>query len=804
MTELTISEALRLGIEAHKAGRIKEADRYYTAILGSSPEHPDANHNLGVLAVGIGQVERSLPYFKKALEQNKSILQFWVSLADAYLKLKKYNDARDVLNGARASGLSGKVLDELTRKLSDVNVDLQRHPLPEDLDGIINLYNTGEFEKALEKATDLIKSSEQPLILHNVCGAANAALKRYDAAIENYKSAIDLNPNYADAFNNMGIAQQENNDLDGAISSYNKAIEIKPNFAEAFNNLGNLYRIIGNYEEAHRCGQKAIHLKPDYPEAYNNLGNTFFHQKHYAKSIDFYQKAVQLNDQYVDALYNLAVSQIEIGDIKNAFLNLTKVTSLNQSHAQAFFQLGYIYEKQSKWSFAYKNLLKGLELQSDNIPALVNIGNISRTISEPAEAIKFYNKALKLGGERADIYANIAAAYLDLSLIKDAKVYCEKAVRIDPKNYIALFNLGVIYNHLGNKQYAEKYYKKSLIIQPDMCTAHFALSKLIKYSYEEPHLSEMEKLVRSKTLDTSQMALLRFGLAKAYSDTGDLSKSYDFFTSANKLRREVVVYDSNKVSMLADKLIGTASTLKKLKPLKVITSNDPVPIFIVGMPRSGTTLIEQIISAHSKVTGAGELPFAIKYGLDIAAGYWKANVDSLKSFRENYIRELKDRSFGAPFVTDKMPFNYRLVPLICRAFPEAKILHVQREPAAVCWSIFTQNFEAKELSFSFSLEEIKQYYRIYNRTMDHWISEFKEHIYQCNYEGLVEDQEYETRKMIQFLNLSWEPACLSPEENIRDVKTASQHQVRAKVYKGSSKEWEKYQPFLEGQLDQIL
>ena len=159
---------------------------------------------------------------------------------------------------------------------------------------------------------------------------------------------------------------------------------------------------------------------------------------------------------------------------------------------------------------------------------LVNIGNISRTISEPAEAIKFYNKALKLGGERADIYANIAAAYLDLSLIKDAKVYCEKAVGVDPKNYIALFNLGVIYNHLGNKQYAEKYYKKSLIIQPDMCLAHFALSKLIKYSYEEPHLSQMEKLVQSKSLDISQMALLRFGLAKAYSDTGDLSKSYDF------------------------------------------------------------------------------------------------------------------------------------------------------------------------------------------------------------------------------------------------------------------------------------
>jgi len=229
-----------------------------------------------------------------------------------------------------------------------------------------------------------------------------------------------------------------------------------------------------------------------------------------------------------------------------------------------------------------------------------------------------------------------------------------------------------------------------------------------------------------------------------------------------------------------------------------------IPIFIVGMPRSGTTLVEQIISSHSQVTGAGELNFAAQFGTVIATDFTKANNESLLDFRHNYLNKLQNISNGNLIVTDKMPQNFRYIGLLAATLPEAKIIHVKRNPAAVCWSNYKQYFVSKSIGYCYAIDDVISYHKLYENLMDFWISTLNNRIYKLDYEQLTVNQESETRQLINYLELDWDEKCLSPQNNTRSVATASNLQIRKKVYRGSSEQWKKYQPFLNGALDGLL
>jgi hypothetical protein len=229
-----------------------------------------------------------------------------------------------------------------------------------------------------------------------------------------------------------------------------------------------------------------------------------------------------------------------------------------------------------------------------------------------------------------------------------------------------------------------------------------------------------------------------------------------------------------------------------------------MPIFIVGMPRSGTSLVEQIVSSHSQVTGAGELNFAAQFGAAIATDFTEANNESLLDFRHNYFNKLQNVSNGNLIVTDKMPQNFRYLGLLAAAFPEAKIVHVKRNPAAVCWANYKQYFVRGGLDYCYELDDIISYYRLYENLMDFWTNTLSKRIYNLDYELLTVNQESETRQLIEYLGLDWDENCLSPQNNTRSVATASNLQVRQKVYQGSSEQWKKYEPFLNGAFDGLL
>ena len=326
---------------------------------------------------------------------------------------------------------------------------------------------------------------------------------------------------------------------------------------------------------------------------------------------------------------------------------------------------------------------------------------------------------------------------------------------------------------------------------------------MTKYTPDTAQISEVAALLQQAVINDSDRCNLLYTNAKMQEDLGDLSAAYASYVAGGGLRQKLLKYEFKQDEHLFGRIKRTAP---KFKDVALNIASEPIkhtPIFILGMPRSGTTLVEQIVSSHTEVTGAGELLYVSQFGTKLVAGITAPTLEAVSAFRERYLTELAKRAEGQAFITDKLPQNFRYIALICAAFPEAKIVHVQRNAEATCWSNFKHYFASKDLGYSYSLDDTVAYYGLYKDLMHFWSQSYSERIYNLDYDKLTEDQEPETMRLIEYLGLNWEDACLSPQNNKRSVKTASQQQVRKKVYKGSSQAWRKYEPFLGGAFDEL-
>ena len=365
-------------------------------------------------------------------------------------------------------------------------------------------------------------------------------------------------------------------------------------------------------------------------------------------------------------------------------------------------------------------------------------------------------------------------------------------------------NLGKTLQELGRLDKAELSYKQAIALKPDFAEAHSMLTSVKKFDAQDEQYSEMRELYLDTNISEEQRCHIDFGLAKACEDLKDFEQAFRHYSEGNALRKKLLNYDINQDVELFRQIKFNYPRIEQnsLAPDKL--SKNLMPIFIVGMPRSGTTLVEQIISSHSLVTGAGELSYATQFGAAIATGFSEANDAALLDFRHKYLAKLKNVSGRNFIVTDKMPQNFRYIGLLCAAFPEAKIVHVQRNPAAVCWANYKQYFASKNIGYCYAIDDVIGYHKLYRNLMDFWTTTLSNRIYNLDYERLTVNQESETRQLIDYLGLDWDGKCLSPQKNTRSVATASNLQVRKKVYQGSSEQWKEYKPFLNGAFDRFL
>ena len=772
--EFTVDQALQKGIQAHKAGKLQEADGYYTAILKANPKHPDANHNMGILAIDLGRFELALPFLKTALEVNSSIDQYWFSYVGALIKLDRVAEAKVVFDQAKSKGVEGRDFDQIELELKSSSFEAESNA-NEDIPIEANILDEFKLDKALKLAKNKVKD-----------GLTNEAKKIYQDILKKFpknKKASDGIKTLASKTlaTNTGIQEPPKEQLTSLLTLYNQQ-KLQQVFNEAqiltkrytksstlLNLMGASAAQLGKLDEAVLAFQKALSIKPNDAQAYYNMGNALKDQEKLEEAIDAYRKALSIKPDYADAYVNM----------------------------------GNVLTDQEKLEDAIEAYNRALSNEPDNAEAHYNMGNALKDQEKLEEAIDAYRKALSIKPDYADAYVNMGNVLTDQEKLEDAIEAYNGALSNEPDNAEAYYNIGNALKDQEKLGEAIEAYDKALSVKPDYADAHFNLSLIKKYEENDDQIIQAQKLYELENLSKDARCSLAFSLAKMYEDVGKLDQAFSYLFEGNALRKNLLNYSINQDIEFFKRLKETQPHFlinsKKIKESSIKTN----PIFILGMPRSGTSLVEQIISSHAKVLGAGELKYISKFGEKLAVDPTSINVSAISEFRQKYLSEVSKLSYEKNFVTDKMPQNFHFIPLICAAFPEAKIVHIKRSAAATCWSNYKQYFSAEGLGYSYDLKDVVSYYTLYIDLMDLWQSEYTDRIYNLNYEELTANQESETRKLIDNLGLDWDEACLSPHKNRRIVRTASQQQVKKKVYQGSSEAWRKYEPYLNGAFNSL-
>jgi tetratricopeptide (TPR) repeat protein len=472
----------------------------------------------------------------------------------------------------------------------------------------------------------------------------------------------------------------------------------------------------------------------------------------------------------------------------------------------------------------------GIALQMGNAPTALTLIEHALALT-PRDGRSLLQKAYSLRALRRQSEAleiantvrpllNSDAAALDLlgtfySLSGDQRLALEaydRALQLAPRNIPITFNRATVRRFLGQLAAAEDDYDHVIAGRQNDYEAYKNRSDLRKQTGERNHVAELERLLARGISDWRGEVQIRFALAKELEDLGEYDRSWTFLDQGSRLRRRHLKYD-------IDRDVETVSWIINAFPegpspaVKGFPSQEP--IFIVGLPRSGTTLVERILGSHSSVYSAGELndfSQALVDAVVTAAGTRSiprqelvarsANLD-FEALGRDYLERTRPATRGTPHFTDKMPLNYLYCGIIRRALPNARIVHLTRHPLAVCYAIYKTLFK-DGYPFSYDLGEIGRYYTSYRKLMDHWRATLPGVIHDLSYEQLVSDQEGETRRLLEFCGLEWEEACLSFHRNPSPTTTASATQVRQSLYDSSIAQWRHYAPQLEGLRRQLV
>ena len=387
----------------------------------------------------------------------------------------------------------------------------------------------------------------------------------------------------------------------------------------------------------------------------------------------------------------------------------------------------------------------------------------------------------------------------------ECRARCEAQAKQFPNEPDTANLLGATYAAPGQMDDANTSYTRALQINPVFARAYRILSTVRTYQDGDPQLRQMLQLLQQENLSKADRTNLNFAVAKAHEDTGNDDRAFSFLAEGNRLRKEVLCYDIPSSRALFARIKETFS--KEIPVLRETEAPDPEnhkrPVFVLGMPRSGTSLVEQILASHSQVHGAGEL---VLLGQSVNTVDWasrKLSSDQLRFVRESYLAGLGKLGRPEPYVVDKMPNNFWWIGFIFSALPDASIIHVKRDARATCWSNYRHYFSGRGNGYAYDLQDVTEYFKMYVDLMTFWHELFPGRIVDLAYESLTEDQEEETRKLLGQIGLGWESRCLEFHKTERAVQTASALQVRREMYQDSSCEWRKYEKYLEPMIEAL-
>ena len=662
--------------------------------------------------------------------------------------------------------------------------------------------------------------------------------RKFDQAEKVCRQLITARPNNADAFNILGVTLNALGRGDEAIATLRQAIELAPTAASIFANLGEVLRQQGQTEEAAKVLEKAVELDASNSQALNNLGITFFERRQPKRAVEYYRRAIEARPQMAEAHNNLGNALRMIGDLEGAVQAYQDALVNRERYPEAYNNLGTLLQQQGQLEEAEHALRKAVNQNPQYIEAHDNLANVYVAQEKETEALRVLGDALKFAPthvqtllitariqlrrnsfaqaeqatrhalaqepENAEALTVLGQILHETDRYDEALTVLERAVEANAESPEALNFYGVALKSVGRLDEARDFILRALKRNPRMFGAYANLNDLVDFSQGEGEdlFKEMDNIFKSaRNPEANQFVALHFAYAKALDDRGEHERALEHYITGGRMKRGQLNYDETDTHSFFDKI-------RSFFPKSVFENRtfeglaDERPVFIVGMPRSGSTLVEQILSSHPDIYGAGE----VKY-LSYALGRLRDRFPSLPKFPDmmnkitpaqmeiaakNYLASLTATSGDSKRVTDKLLTNYFFVGMLNLLFPKAKVIHTLRDPVDTCLSGFTKLFK-DDMPHSYELGELGRYYGKYRELMKHWETVLPDgFMITVQYEDVVSDTEKEARRLIEFLGLPWSDKCVDFHKSDRPVKTASVAQVRKPIYKTSVKRWKKY------------
>jgi tetratricopeptide (TPR) repeat protein len=603
---------------------------------------------------------------------------------------------------------------------------------------------------------------------------------------------------------NLALQYHQGGNLQQAEVHYRQILQIDPQHADALHMIGLLAHQVGRNDVAVDYIQHALRLRPDSPAAHNNLGIALRNQGRLDEAIAAYHQAVRLKPDFADAYYNLGNALKDQGNLDEAIASYQQSLRLKPNYAEAFNNLGSALRDQGKLEEALACAQHVVNFRPNSADAHNNLGNALRDLGKFDEAITSHQQALRLKPDFAEAYNNLGNALKDQGKLDEAITSYQHALRLRPNAAGAHNNLGNTLTDQGKVEEAVASYREALRLKPDFADALGQLASLLRGQLPDVDRAILEQRLAEPDLNDTDRVKLLFGLAEVCDAKGEYPQAAAVLRQANALslslrRQKGQAYDPNENARFVDNLM-TAFTPAFFERVRSFGLDTERPMFIVGLPRSGTTLTEQILAAHSHVYGAGELTLARDDFLSLGtkatnecafADLPELSGDAFHRLAERHLSQLATMNGTAARVVDKMPDNYFYLGLLAALFPNAKFIHCRRDLRDVAVSCWMTNFS--HFNWAHDPESIVARFREYQRLMAHWRTVLPIAVLEVRYEETVADLPGQARRLVEWCGLTWEPACLKFNESHKAIRTASKLQVREPVYTRSVARWRNYE-----------
>jgi tetratricopeptide (TPR) repeat protein len=752
-----VAEILQSGVRHHQAGQLQRAEALYRQVLQAEPRQADALHLLGVLAQDVNKHDFAVQYITQAIAISPKQALYHLSLAKSY----------------QAQG---------------------------DLD---------QAEGCCREAIRLVPTAPEPrFILANL----QSARGKLAEAVVNYRDALRIKPAYPEALNNLGNTLRRVGKLQEAEASYRELLRLDPSNITALTNLGAALTDMGRLAEAETCHRDSLRLKPDYAEGHLHLGMVLEDQGRRADAEACYHTALRYRPQYPQAHFHLGNLRSSQGRLAEAEACYRESLRLQPNFPDTCFNLGNVLQDTRRHGEAEACYRNALKFRPNHAEAHHNLGNALHSQGRSVEAIACYREALRLRPNYPVALHSLGNAQRDLHDIPGARATYEEAVRMQPEHVDARNNLGACLIEEGRSPDAVVHFKEILRLQPEHAPALGNLGTLARdgfYRFTDEEVARVRTMVARPDLPLEARGPLTFALANVLDkQIKNHDEAFVYYGMANEARRQQFEqrgqgFDLAGHRRFIDGLIatGTPEFFQRFAGQGLSTD---VPLFILGMPRSGTSLVEQILASHPQVYGAGELPDIPQIARDLSAAMGRPNdypaclaqldAATIRAAATKQLERFTKLGGTARRVTDKLPANVFHLLLIYQLFPNARVIHCLRDTIDLCISCFIQDFHT--LSFATRLEDVGFYFREYERLAEHWRKVLPMQVLEVRYEDMVDNQEAMSRKVLDFCGLEWDDRCLRFHETRRVVQTSSVAQVRQPIYRSSVARWKKYERHL--------